>query len=405
MSSFARHRMAFVGLVWGWLPCSWAAQPSFTGLGDLPGGRNESFGLAVSTDGSVVVGVGSVDAPPPFNDSSEAFRWRDGTMMGLGYLPSQDPHPFSGANGVSADGSVIVGSSSSPQGTNEPFRWENGMITGLGRIPGGWQNAHLTTGVSGDGQRVVGWGHSSDGHKAQAWLWDSGSMMGLGYLIAGGGESVAYAISTDGEVIVGESDSSQGTQAFRWSDGAMAGLGFLRSTPFPHPDEPEQEISPSSIAFGASADGAVIVGASKSDASGPLAFEAFRWVNGSMVGLGDLLGGEFNSRAEGVSGDGSVVVGYGVTNAGEAAFIWDSIHGMRELKDVLSDELGLDLADWNLTRATGISVDGAVIVGYGINASGEPEGFRAVLPEPSAVSVVLLGAVSLFRRRRASSRV
>src|SRR5262245_37489475 len=53
-----------------------------------------------------------------------------------------------------------------------------------------------------------------------------------------------------------------------------------------------------------SADGSVIVGSSYS-ASG---LEAFRWTSGGgMVGLGDLPGGSFGSAASGVSADGSVV--------------------------------------------------------------------------------------------------
>ena len=50
----------------------------------------------------------------------------------------------------------------------------------------------------------------------------------------------------------------------------------------------------------------------------PRATEAFRWTTGGgMVGLGDLPGGNFYSDADGVSGDGSVVVGCSDSASGD----------------------------------------------------------------------------------------
>ena len=66
-----------------WLCAVQAAgqQPSFTGIGLLPGGVS-SGPRAVSADGSVIVGWGSTAA------GTEAFRWSGGTgMVGLGELP------------------------------------------------------------------------------------------------------------------------------------------------------------------------------------------------------------------------------------------------------------------------------------------------------------------------------
>ena len=53
---------------------------------------------------------------------------------------------------------------------------------------------------------------------------------------------------------------------------------------------------------------------------------------------------------------------------------------MRRLHDVLVDEFGLDLAGWTLTGANDISDGGRVIVGDGINPSGDPEAWMAILP-------------------------
>jgi uncharacterized membrane protein len=56
-----------------------------------------------------------------------------------------------------------------------------------------------------------------------------------------------------------------------------------------------------------------------------------------MVGLGDLTGGGFGSRANAASGDGSVIVGRsdaGVAGVQTAAFYWTEALGMRNLKDL-----------------------------------------------------------------------
>jgi len=71
-----------------------------------------------------------------------------------------------------------------------------------------------------------------------------------------------------------------------------------------------------SSAFAVSADGSVVVGASKSALSGS-DYEAFRWTRiGGMIGLGDLPGAAFASVARGVSSDGLTVVGWGRTDLG-----------------------------------------------------------------------------------------
>ena len=105
-----------------------------------------------------------------------------------------------------------------------------------------------------------------------------------------------------------------------------------------------------------------------------------------MVGLGDLAGGGFSSRALAVSADGSVVVGFGDSASSSEAFIWDQTHGMRNLRDVLVNDLGLDLTGWQLIHANGISADGLTIVGRGRNPGGNREAWIAVLCENSPPS-------------------
>src|SRR5262249_20178086 len=83
----------------------------------------------------------------------------------------------------------------------------------------------------------------------------------LGFL-PGGSTSLAFAVSADGTVVVGQAISAMGPEAFRWTaTSGIEGIGDLPGGEF------------SSIAFGASGDGTVIVGQGR---SGP-ALEAFRW--------------------------------------------------------------------------------------------------------------------------------
>ena len=159
-------------------------------------------------------------------------------------------------------------------------------------------------------------------------------------------------VSASGEVIVGDGVNGSNLEAFRYDpvDGFDL-LGRLAG-------------HARSDANAVSADGSTVVGQSS---VGSTPWEAFRWTEaGGIEGLGSLNSGSFGgSEAFGVSGDGSLVVGMGPSDTGSMAFIWDEEHGMRELAQMLVDELGLDLTGWTLTRATDISADGSVIVGWG----------------------------------------
>lgn len=371
------------------LSATWASA-NFQGLGDLPGGSYYSRAYAVSADGSTIVGISKSTASDPF---SEAFSWaKESGMVGLGDFPGGDL--FSSiATGVSANGSVVVGSGRSASGP-EAFCWTSGAgMTGLGDLPGG-PFLSMAHSVSADGSVIVGRASSDAGYgMEEAFRWENGVMVGLGGLSGTDWRSYAYDVSADGTVIVGNcgfGSSQSDMEAFRWESGVMTGLGHL---PGGH--------GPSSNAFGISSDGSVIVGYSTSEAA-DWGHEAFRWEDGVMIGLGDLPGGYFGSTAQATSADGSVIVGSSVTSGatGEEAFIWDELNGMRNLKDVLTSDYGFDLTGWTLTSARGISDDALTIVGYGSNPDGVTEAWIATIPEPATLGLMLLGGLVLLRRKR-----
>src|SRR5262249_53536730 len=153
--------------------------------------------------------------------------------------------------------------------------------------------------------------------------------------------------------------------------------------------------SVASGAAGVSRNGSVVVGWGIAG----LGTEAFRWTSGGgMVGLGFLPSGvSFRaSEARDVSADGSVVVGE--TGPGGVALIWDEVHGMRSLADVLVTDYGLDLTGWSVSAAMAISSDGSTIVGNG-GHDGVSEAWIAVIPEPSTGLLFGFGLVVLAAAR------
>ena len=336
------------------LVVSQAQAAFFQGLGTLHGGRQ--FAVAVSADGSVVVG----------KSGNEAFRWnKEDGMVGLGYLPGGSS---SFAYGVSSDGSVVVGNSSTDTGNPEAFRWtEEGGMVGLGYLPG--DNQSNAYDASADGSVVVGHSSNWPTYGSEAYRWTStDGMIGLGHL-AGGIVSEAWGISNDGSVVVGNSKNADYWEAFRWTkEGGVVGLG--------HPLDYLM-----SFATGISADGSVAVG---SIGHSTIDEEAVCWKsNGSIIKLG-------SGFALSCSADGSFIVGYShfLGESRISAFLWDSTNGMQNLKDILTKVYELDLDGWHLSEAIDISEDGYTIVGYGINPYGTYEAWIANL-ELSTKDVVI----------------
>jgi probable HAF family extracellular repeat protein len=346
----------------------------FHGLGDLPGGPFFSVARAVSADGSVVVGTSQS------SNGFEAFRWTATKgMLGLGDLPGGGFQ--SEASGISSDGGVIVGSGRSAAGS-EAFYWtESGGMIGVGDLPGG-VFASYASAVSADGRVIAGYSSStrSGASYAEAFRWTStNGMTSLGDLPGGDPSSFAFAMSADGSVIVGASGSGNATggswEAFRWS----AKTGMLPLGDFPGG-------ATNSVAYGISPDGAVIVGRGHTGVEDP-----FRWTTESgFVHLG-FLPCDTWSTAFAASANGAIVVGDPNQSRGDCAFIWDAQHGMRNLRAVLSNDYRLNPAGWQLSSARAITSDGQIIVGSGINPAGQTEAWIADL-RPSRLEFTLTGA-------------
>ncbi len=206
-----------------------------------------------------------------------------------------------------------------------------------------------------------------------AFVW---TLDGVVFLPTGTHNGSATDVSGDGSIVVGWRESTEEfepSEAFVWtSSTGIVGIGYLGD-------------GFQSRAFGISADGSVVVGDSWTTST----IEAFRWTGaGGMVGLGTLPGGAF-AQAFDVSADGSVVVGLSFTppSIGEA-FRWTSAGGM----------VGLGiLPGAELSTASVVSPDGSVVVGENL-IGGRFETFRWT----SSGGMVGLGVPSGFAQSTAS---
>ncbi len=332
---------------------------TFQGLGTLPD-HVASFGLGISGDGRVVVGESFDRSGVP-----QAFRWTAGTgMVGLGTLPNR---PGSLAQAVNRDGSVIVGTGRFFD-ERKAFRWTE--ATGLQPVtPADATPRALTAaGISASGSVIAG-AAAVESSSPQVYRWtEAGGIVSLGFLSSQSGNDERWGVSADGSVIAGVTvDEGGNDRAFRWTaDAGMVALPLIAD-------------AIKSGAFGISARGDVIVGFNGFPDNGR---EATLWNPTGARGLGKLPG-DFLSVALKTSQDGSVVVGSSGNCLGcptATAFIWYEKQGMFNLRDVLvSAGLFQELQGWVLVEPNGISADGHVVSGIGINPSGREEAFIATV--------------------------
>lgn len=325
-----------------------------------PAGVQGCYGFtpfAVSADGTVLAGRVLRGSSCGTLDTAVAARWTlSEGITELGVLHGHaTPFPQSVATAVNANGSVIVGHSRVADRNSFPdraFRWtrETGMVA-LPLLNGGLRSD--AQGVNADGSVVVG--TAQDGrdmrYRAVRWTQETG-IASLG-AINGGDFSQAYAVNAEGNVVVGYSRDGQLTtpygRAFRWTPSTgMVSLGTL-------PGDRE------SYAFAVNADGSVVAGQSIREAA-RLTSRAFRWTHGGGIeDLGALPAWSF-TRATGINADGNVIVGSAYDGSGGgAAFRWTRQKGMQTVQEWLRENGVTGVA---ADGATATNADGSVVVGH-----------------------------------------
>jgi probable HAF family extracellular repeat protein len=227
-----------------------------------------------------------------------------------------------------------------------------------GVVPGS-HGSQLFTWSKGEGYRQVGSVRSVDavsydgktivgrGDNSHAYIWsvDNG-FTDLGTL--GGAVSGASGVNDNGSVVVGSAtNSASELRAFLWTKADnMKDLGTLSG-------------DTGAWANGISGDGQVVVGASYKEGPNYVDdYKAVRWdvASGTITELGSL--GGTNSEAYAANRDGSVIVGFSSVvdgqNSYHHAFRWTEAGGMQDL----------DKTPGNSSLAYDVNADGSVVVGY-----------------------------------------
>jgi uncharacterized membrane protein len=173
----------------------------------------QSRALGISADGSILVGSISVNSMA----NPKAAKWVNSVPS---LLPTLNANAISAALAITPDGSTIVG-----QSAGRAVRWVGAGIQDLGLIPGGAAaTLYYGSAVSADGSIVVGLGNFNAGQgTGTAIIWDAAhGMRDLNLVLANDyGLNLqgfqcfwARAISADGKVIAGYGFSSIGQEAF-----------------------------------------------------------------------------------------------------------------------------------------------------------------------------------------------
>lgn len=355
---------------------------AFHGLGFLETGSGLKYSeaMAISADGSTIVGGSSIDpSAEPDDDVFWSFRWTEADGMQALPKSNEEDVPLSRAFAVSADGSVIVGQEYNFAGTVDAYRWT--APGGLVLLPHADPETPAATpwGISGDGNTVVG-------EAAAAFSWTSGGGTVLLPTAGCGCFSAAYGISADGSTIVGVASDGDVDVAYRWT------VGGPEAIPVPAGSEVSE-------AYAASANGATIVGMFENSGLGGQ--HAFAWTELGVVTLSTLDDDlTLGSSALAVSADGEWAVG----DSNGVAVLWNTRTGeVWDLKELLISQGNTGLDDWTLQQANGISADGTKIIGTGLNADGDMEAWVATItpvPEPSSLLLGAAMGAGLLRRRK-----
>ncbi len=302
---------------------AWSATQGRNDFGYESGFPNNSSAMGVSGDGLVSVGLAFTRVSGQNDTLPLAYRWAGpGTYQSLG-----DPGRNTGSTAVDAnrDGSVIVGNLSGTRGGSvRPFRWTA-----------------------------------------------AGGLQSLGF--AGGDDTEAFAISDDGNKIIG-SVSAAG-RGFVWT--VDRGYEFVSGLPGG---------DGISFLYGMNRAGTIYVGNANIEATGAM------WINGTVINLGKL-----------VDDFGTVVAGYSIASGPLIATVWTQPRGIEPLSDYLASQgvtipLGVMLRSCESVSADGLTFAGSASLDGVPNSS---FGYVVTIPCPAG-AVVVLGSflTSVFRQRR-----
>lgn len=341
------------------------AQPvGLWGLGSLAGVPVDSAALGVSRDGTYVVGS-AVDGA----GKARAVMWGpNGQIVLLDTALTPAPAvDFTIGESVSNGGAYAACNVWSNDFCSYATRWESdGRAFVLAENPCNTFARDVS-----DTGTVVGDTYLA---RSMAMRWLASGVTEQLRPAAGYVESSAAAVSGDGNFVVGSCSGPLGVAACLWTADATCVL---------IPNLPNTARAKVARCFAIAADGSYAVGESVSTANGN-ELEPFRYHLASnwTEGLGIPPGGR-SVAAIGVNSGGQRIVGYYFTDANPAtrqAVLWREGRGWTLLSDYLTTEVGVSLHGFQLLAVQGISSDGTVLVGEGVNVGGFREAWMARIP-------------------------
>lgn len=307
---------------------------------------------------------------------------------------------------ISGDGTTLIGSVTVGRGLDarhETFRWTRaGGFQSLGRFSDDRLDRAYANGVSYDGTVIVGTNDTPEGRRAFRWTADTGQV-NLGTLGRPDPGSPPFSdaldVSPDGSVIVGYVTTLQDPyyKAFRWTEaGGFDVIGV-----------PEVTWGiPAGGAHRISADGSVITGYGQTtEPSGD-------WVYTPQKGFAYLnvqANNDFSSVAA-ISHNGAVLAGNQADLHRDdnepplpEAVIWlreEEGYVIRRLSDILAAQ-GVDTGGMHLRSIVDMSADGHVMIGEGIDDEGNRRSWYAVvpsfIPEPSGFTIAVIALLACLR--------
>lgn len=332
-------------------------------IGPLAGDTSSGF-VSFSIDGRALVARSRSSS-----GASTTFLWTpdQGTRL--------PPAGLSALGAVSAQGHFVTG-----QFNSVAARWDTTTGTILQLPP-----ELLTPGrISGDGRTITGQG--SGVFAAKVTRWREGGTVSTFQGDISGDLGRLGPISSDGSVAAaaithntGETSTSSG---FYWDDAGV-----------------RRNLGGSALPTAMTPDGTYLFGIDV-HYSGASHSNLARW---RQDGTYDILISYFNDKSfgepVGVDGAGTTLAMNRTVGISLVPSLWRADTGYERVYDHLA-VAGVNLTGWTITRVSGMSPDGLIFAGEGVNPSGQSVVWYATIPSPSAAGALGFAYLMAPRRRR-----
>lgn len=342
MISCLVHRCR-IGLIFLLAPAhvTWGV-PTITAV-PLPPGATSNDVRCISGNGAVVAGHAGPLSP------NYLYLWSSPSIPVVltkpanwfYYQPDALNHDGTAMTGYGTLGNPIV---------SRAYRWTQTLgFQELGTLGGdkSWGYA-----ISADGQTVVGHTWTNGINPNLAFTWTPGGGMQAVPLAPGMTNGFGYGMNASGTAIVGKAYTNAGEVVFRWTQaGGTENLGPGTGNTW-------------AAGFKVSADGTRVA-----MNYGQSCMDAYMYVTGQGLLPAGPIPGFVRTTPRGITPDGVAMVAdqqlqCALSGPTDRASVWTQSRGMVEMMSYLTQE-GINLSGWVLNSVAGVSNDGTTIAGTG----------------------------------------